>query len=54
MVIAVPHPNWCGTLLEIGAALSHNILVVSLGVPYQRVCVLGAPPDAVYHSKCQR
>lgn len=42
-VLVVPHENWCGTLLEIGAALTHDIRVTILGTPHQR-CVFWAHP----------
>lgn len=43
VVVAVPSSRWCGTLLEIGAALITNTPVVILGIPYQR-CVFWAHP----------
>lgn len=42
-VIAIPNPDWCGTMLEIGAALTHDIPVIILGRPYQR-CIFWAHP----------
>jgi hypothetical protein len=42
-VIVIPHERWCGSLIEIGAALITNTPVLILGMPHQR-CVFWAHP----------
>lgn len=55
LVIAYPSPDWCGTLLEIGAAMALGTPVLFTGQPFQRsvfwalpnVYVLAGDTDAL-------